>query len=132
MNTSPAIYSEIEITTEVMSASRHRLIQMLFEKCLQQIQLAKAFVSSNEMDNRNNCIKKANEIILYLRACLNFQEKSAVDLANLLDSNYVFIEKCLLNAMLKNDEAYLDIALIVINNIKSGWDEIGKEYNQEK
>lgn len=127
MTNSPTLYTDIELSTEIMSASGHRLVQMLLEKTLQQIQTAKNGIEKRETEVRNQSISKANEIVTYLAMCLNFKDESAKELSNLLLTNYSIVEKCLLNAMLKNDVGYLDIATTVISNIKSGWDQIENE-----
>lgn len=123
--TPSSIYSDIGISTEVMSASSHRLIQLLFEKCMQQMQLAKEYIKNNERVNRNDSIAKANDIIIYLRSCLNIENESTKQFSAQLDSTYLIIQKCLLNAMLKNDIEYLELATMMLTNIKSGWDQIG-------
>lgn len=123
MNKSAA-YAEIGLSTEVESASSHRLIQMLYEKCLRELQLAKNSIEANNLEHRNQAILKASAVVIYLRACLNFQDDSANKLSSLLDENYHLVEKCLLNASLKNDAKFLDMATTVISNIKAGWDEI--------
>ncbi len=50
-------YGEIEVSSEVMSASSHKLIQLLMNKCLQQIQLAKVNMTANEMRNVMQLLK---------------------------------------------------------------------------
>lgn len=118
-------YTDIEASTEVMSASGHRLIQLLFEKFLQQVNLAKTHVNNNARTERNACITRANDIITYLRSCLNFTD-STQEFCNQLDSTYVVVQKCLLNATLKNDVEYLELASMMITNVKSGWDQINQ------
>ncbi len=118
------LYNDIEISTEVMTASGHRLIQMLLDKTLQQIQVAKKFVVENNLEQRNQALKKVSDIVSYLRSCLNFNDPLAKDLSTLLDAVYVFVETSVLNATLKNEVVYLDQAYQVIFAIKSGWDGI--------
>lgn len=127
MTNSSALYTDIELSTEVMSASGHRLIQMLLEKCLQQINVAKSAIENKNIAKRNQAISRANDIVTYLAMCLNFQDEQTREIASLLATNYSIVEKCLLNAMLKNDIGYLDIGHTVIANIKEGWDQIGNQ-----
>lgn len=124
MNATTELYSDIELTTEVMTASSHRLIQMLIDKCLQQVRLAKTFITEKDIHKKHKAISKAADIINYLRTCLNFDDEKARDLSNLLDSIYIFIEKSLLEASLKNDVWYLDQSETVLTILKSGWDGI--------
>lgn len=125
------IYSDIELTTEVMSASKHRLIQLLYEKCLQQMSFAKNAIIDKDVKRKHQTIAKASDIVNYLRVCLNFKDERARDLATLLDSNYVFVEKCLLKATLKNDVESLDQAHMIISTIKSGWDGIADKHPEK-
>ena len=126
MTTMPSAYKEVEMSTEIMSASPHRIIQMLFDRCLQQIHQAKHYVEKNDIINRNKCIVAACAIVSHLRDCLHFDDQTK-QMAELLNKNYVLVEKSLLNAMLKNDADYLNMAAIIITNIKSGWDQIANK-----
>lgn len=129
LNKSISAYSDIELTTEVMSASPHRLVQMLYEKFLHHMEIAKNSMGKNK-EVANTSIKKASDIVAYLRECLKADNDETRKVAEQLDSSYVIVEKCLLNATIKKDKEYLDIAAMVIANIKSGWDQIGSQVNQ--
>lgn len=125
------LYSDIELTTEVMDASKHRLIQLLYEKCLQQISFAKNAIVDKDIKRRHQTIAKAGDIVHYLRTCLNFKDDQTKELSSLLDINYVFVEKCLLKATLKNDIEPLDQAHLVLSTIKSGWDGIADKHPEK-
>ena len=127
MNSTSQLYSDIELTTEVMTASNHRLIQMLFDKCLQHIYLSRNHILAQDYQSKRYNISKAADIVNYLRTCLNFEDKQAADLVTLLDSLYVFLEKSLLQATLKNETQYLDQAEKVLSIVKSGWDGIASK-----
>lgn len=117
-------YRDIEIDTEVMTASPHRLIQMLVDKCLQQIQLAKMFILNKDIKQKHQVIAKANAIVDYLRLCLNVEDEKAQALSMQLSTLYTFLEKNLLYATLEHNIDYLDQAYLVLSNIKEGWDGI--------
>ena len=127
MNNAYQTYNEIEVSSEVLTASNHRMVQMLMEKCLQQIQLAKIAVANSDLQNKRKTIAKAGEIVSYLRDCLNFKEPEAQKLAELLDSLYDFMAKNFLQATLRNDISFLDQAHAVLSNIKEGWDGISPD-----
>lgn len=124
MTVMPSAYRDVEVSTEVNSATPHRLIQMLFDRCLQLIYQAKHYAETNDIINRNKCIVGSCAIVNHLRDRLHYDEQTT-KLSELLNMNYVLMEKCLLNAMLKNDADYLNIAAIIVTDIKSGWDQIG-------
>lgn len=124
MNESVNSYADIEILTDVESASEHRLIQLLIDRCLQQINIAKSAIIEKNITLKHRSIKNAVDIINYLKNCLNHEDTSAKNLAKQLDELYDFLERCLINATLKNQTDYLEQAQGVLGNIKSGWDGI--------
>ena len=125
--TTPEVYQDIELTTEVMNASEHRLIQMLMVKCLQKIRLAKTYITKENLKQKHKAINHAADIIAYLRTCLNFEDPTAIEMSKLLDSIYEYLAKSLLAATLKNDVQYLELAEKALANIKLGWDGIAEE-----
>lgn len=118
------VYSDIELSTEISTASGHRLIQMLFDACLQQIRMGKVYIAEKNIQKKYASLSMAKDIVIYLRACLNFEDAEAKELCALLDSLYNFLEKNILQAALQNDVSFLDEAETVLSNIKSGWDGI--------
>lgn len=127
MNTSHELYNQIAMETEVMSASNHRLIQMLFEKSLQQIKLAIVSIETKQINKKYKSISNAMDVVHYLRFCLNKEDKSSQELTALLTSLYDFIESHLLKASLANDTESLNQAYKILALIKSGWDGISQE-----
>jgi flagellar protein FliS len=117
-------YSQIGLTTEVSTASNHRLIQLMLDKCLQHIITAKVSLIEKDVAKKCQSISKAMDIIGYLRVCLNFKDKEAVQLSKLLDSIYEYLERTLLHANMYNDASLLDEAKSRLQDIKSGWDKI--------
>jgi flagellar protein FliS len=126
MNTSYEEYSNIELSTEIMSASSHRQIQLLIEKCLQHIHSAKIYIKENQLTKKHEVIAKALDILVYMRSILNVEEKNAIALSTLLGTIYASSEKNLMIANLKNDPSYLDHVEVVLSEIKAGWDAIGQ------
>lgn len=124
MKTPGAIYSELGLETDVMSASSHRLIQLMLDKCLQNIELSKNYIITNDVPKKCQAISKSLDIVEYLRICLNHQDEKAQELATLLDSLYAYLQKNLVQANLKNDIQSLDEAKKVLLQIKEGWDGI--------
>lgn len=122
MNNSFEIYGDIELDSDVMTASNHRLIQLLFEKCMKQIQQAKIHIINKNIKQKHATIQKANDIVIYLREILNVEDESTKKIAGLLDSVYESVGKALLYATLNNDIDYLDHAYKLLTTIKEGWD----------
>lgn len=116
------MYSNIELSTDIMSADGHRLIQLMLNKLIQNTELAKTYVMSNEIIKRHEVIKKSIDIVDYLQLCLNHQDEKAKELSNLLDSLYAYMKQNFLEADMKNDISYLDETKKIILEIKTGWD----------
>lgn len=130
MNKTYESYEDIQLTSEVMESSSHRLIQLLINRCLQHIRIAKQSIIEKNFDKKFQSISSAREIIEHLNSSLNFKDEKAQEIASLLQIVYNFIEKSLLQAAWKNDTEYLDEAEKVLSTIKSGWDGIGDSNNK--
>lgn len=126
MNRANQAYGEVELTTDIMTASNHKLIQMLIDKSMQHIEMARNFLINNEMPKKGEAITKALNIIEYLRICLNHDEPKAKELSALLDSLYAYLQLNLLEANLNNNIENLNQAKSVLANIKEGWDGISQ------
>jgi flagellar protein FliS len=118
-------YDNIAAETEVLDASPHRLIQLMLDRCLQQMQLAKHFMERKDIQKKCEAIAKAHDIILHLRAALNHTEPSAKVLSEKLNNVYEYIEKCLFKSNLKNDPSLIDEAISKLMPIKTSWDNMG-------
>jgi flagellar secretion chaperone FliS len=116
------VYSEIELTTDVMTASNHRLISLLFDKCMRKMESAKHFIGNRNIEKKGECIQGALDILQYLRHCLNHQSEKSKDLAAQLDSIYTYAQRKLMDANMQNEVAYLNDAQKVIAEVQSGWD----------
>lgn len=121
------LYDKIKAETEVLQANPHRLIQLLFERSLQQIQMARHHMERKNLEKKSEAITKAMDIIFHLRGSLNFNEPEAKKISEKLSVVYMQIEKELLNANLKNDPLFLDKAKLLLEPIKESWDKIGEE-----
>jgi flagellar protein FliS len=120
-----ASYKEVDIQSEVLTASPHRLIQLLLNKCQQHLNLAIYAVENNNIKQKCLSISKANKIIISLREHLDFERGG--DIAPQLYDLYTFMENHLLEANLSNNPQELREVLVVLNNIKEGWDGIAEK-----
>jgi flagellar protein FliS len=125
-------YNEIAAETEVLDANPHRLIQLMLDRCLQQMQLAKHFMGRKEINKKCEAIAKAHDIIIHLRAALNHNDKEVKQLSEKLNIVYEYIEKCLFKSNLKNDASLLDDAISKLMPIKTSWDHIGEAHENKK
>jgi flagellar protein FliS len=106
---------------EIEEASPHRLIQMLFEGCLQRMAAAKGAIMHKEVAIKGENISKAIGILGGLRASLDLSQG---EIAKNLDRLYDYMERRLVEANLKNDETIIDEVSDLLRDVKSAWDAI--------
>lgn len=118
-----AAYGRVDVESHVLSASPHKLINMLFDGALKAIKAAKLHMQQNNVSAKAESITKALDIVnLGLAAALD-KEKGG-ELAERLEQLYSYVAELLLQANLKNDVAKLDEAAELLEQIGSAWKEI--------
>src|SRR5690348_1621261 len=94
-------YAEVQLSSDVLSASPRQLINTLFEHGLKQMLLAKTALEENNIHDKCQAISKAIDIISYLRSCLNHE--AAPQLAQQLSELYEYAERQLFYANARAD-----------------------------
>lgn len=122
MNKRHQIYNDIEIDSDVLSASPHRLILLLLEKCITHIDSARAFMISRDYKNKGRAIVKASDIVNYLRSCLRYDDTGAQEISYFLGTLYQNLQNQLLKANINNQTDELEKAKNVLVEIKSRWE----------
>lgn len=124
MNESYALnsYSTVQREGSVQNASPHKLIDLLFEGAIERINQAKGAIEYNNIELRGKKINSAISIVSGLQMSLNTDEGG--EIAQNLESLYIYIQRILAQAHLKSDMALLDEAASLIGEIRSGWQQI--------
>jgi flagellar secretion chaperone FliS len=119
-----SMYSTINVESGVPNASPHQLILMLFDGAIQAVAAAQALCESGKIEEKNLQTSKALRIIEEgLRAALD--REAGGELATRLDSLYLYMNKRLLSASLRNAiDEYAEVGRL-LNEIRSGWVGIG-------
>lgn len=115
-------YGKVNVQTGIMSASPHRLIQMLLDGALGKISQAKGHILRNDVGQKGEAISTAVSIIGGLRDSLDHEQGGSI--AVNLDQLYEYMTNRLMEANLKNDISVLDEVHNLLGEIKSGWDAI--------
>jgi len=118
-------YQAINTQTSVIDVDKHRLIQLLFDGALERINTAKSKITAKDFEGKNRLINKSIEIISGLRSFLD--KGQAGDLASNLEDLYIYMERRLFEANVKNDIAILEEVAGHLRTIKEGWDGIREE-----
>lgn len=122
-------YQRINTQTSITDADPHRLIQLLYNGAIERINMAKARMQAKDYGGKAQLLNKAIEIIGGLRSFLDFEKGG--ELAQNLEALYEYMERALLEASAKNDEAKLDEVLTLLRSVKEGWDGIRDEATQQ-
>lgn len=116
-------YAKIGFESEVLGASPHRLIAMLFEGALREIATARKGIARNDIPAKGASIGRAISIIGEgLSGSLNME--AGGELAQNLRKLYDYMALRLTEANLKNDVGMLDEVTRLLLEIKDGWDGI--------
>lgn len=115
-------YQSVNTQAKAVDASPHRLIQMLMEGGLSRLAQARGAMDRGQVAMKGELIGKAIAIVGGLREGLDL-EKGGEVAAN-LDRLYEYMITRLFEANLHNTVAPLDEVVVLLRNVKSGWDAI--------
>lgn len=119
-------YARVGVESGVMSADPHQLIVMLFDGAQAAIRAARIHMQAGNTAEKGRSISKALDIVNNGLAAALDREKGG-EIAERLASLYSYIASLLLRANLRNDEANLDEAERLLEDIASAWREIGQQ-----
>lgn len=123
-----AAYGRVNVESHVISASPHKLIQLLFDGALREIRAAKIHLKDNNVSAKGQAIGKALDIVnMGLLAAVD-KEKGG-ELAERLDALYRYLAEQLVQANLKNSIAGLQHVEDLLLQIASAWNEIAGQAN---
>ncbi len=118
-------YRNLGIKSEVESASPHRLIQMLMERFLTKVTMAKRQMEASQIAEKGAAISDAISIVNCLQVSLNHEPNAK--LASNFDALYDYMARRLLESNMNNDPAGLAEVISLMTEIKTAWDLIGEE-----
>jgi flagellar secretion chaperone FliS len=112
-------YAKVGLETGVAAASRHGLIQMLFDGAIVSIGQARAAMTAQDYARKGQAVSRALDIIdSGLRSSL---DRSTGELAERLDELYEYIAMRLLEASAANATAPLDEAECLLGELRGAW-----------
>ena len=118
-------YQQVAQTSEVESASPHKIIQLLMQGAIDRIHLAKGHMINNNIEMKGICISVSISIVDGLKASLD--EEVGGEIAKNLSQLYDYMMARLVEANLNNQPDILDEVINLIKTIKEGWDAIPVE-----
>lgn len=115
-------YQEIKTGSEVEDATPHRLIQLMMERALAKLMLARAHMVDGNIAEKGELIGAAMDIISALQQCLNY--KADEKLAGNFDALYDYMLRRILLANLNDDPGIVSEVIDLLGEIKEAWDAI--------
>ena len=122
-------YQEINTQSTLADATPHRLIQLLMERALMKMGVAKGHMEREEVREKGNNLGVAISIISMLQASLNHKANARMS-AN-FDELYGYMMRRLLEANLRNDSKIIDEVSGLLQELKSAWDAITDQVDGE-
>jgi flagellar protein FliS len=108
--------------TAVTTASREKVLLMLYEGCIRFIKQAKLAMQENKTAEKGKFISKATAILSELMATLDF--KLGGDLAHDLENLYVFMIDKLIEGNIQNDISCLENVESLMNTLYVAWKDV--------
>lgn len=106
-------------TTSIQSASREKLLLMMYEGAIKFVKLAIIAAEERKIADRGASIGRAYDIVLELNNTLD--HKVGGEIAKNLEQLYMFITDQLTHANLTGDSQYLRNALRILETLYEGW-----------
>ena len=118
-------YQQLETQSNIEAASPHRLIQLMMERALAKIGVARGHMQRGEVGEKGSSIGDAISIINGLQASLNHKADDTMS-AN-FDALYAYMMRRLLEANLQDDAEILDEVSGLLQELKEAWDAIADQ-----
>jgi len=115
--------------TSIQSASREKLLLMLYEGAIKFIKLAIVAVEKNDIAARGTNIGRAYDIVLELNNTLNHEVGG--EISKSLEQLYMFVTDQLTKGNIHSDKKALEDALGVMQTLHTGWQEAIEKLKRE-
>jgi flagellar secretion chaperone FliS len=115
--------------SSVHSASREKLLLMLYEAAIKFTKKAIAACDAKDIAERGINIGKAFDIVIELNTTLN--HKVAPEIAANLEQLYMFISDQFTKANVSGDKTHLEHALKILEVLYKGWSEAIEKLKKE-
>jgi len=121
-------YANNYVETAVSEATPHKLVEMLYDGAIKNMNLAKVFIGQKNYEKKAEHINKALAILNALRAGVDL--KKGGDVAQNLYDLYDYCYRTLFKVSAQNDVALLDEVLGHITVVSEAWREIPDNFKR--
>lgn len=107
---------------EVMSASKIKLILMLYDGAIKYLKLAEIAIDEKKIEKTNDNIKKAQDILVEFMSTLNFEDGR--EIANNLYQLYEYMYQKLIRANIDKDASVVFEVRGYLEELRETWAKI--------
>lgn len=112
-------YASTYVETSVSEATPHKLVAMLYEGALKNLNLAKFFIEKQDFAKKSEHTNKALAIINSLRAGVDLEKGG--DVAGNLYDLYDYCYRRVFEGASKNDAEIVQEIIGLINDVQASW-----------
>ncbi|MGL4683333.1 flagellar export chaperone FliS [Hafnia alvei] len=119
------LYQDSDLAIQAAAATPHQLVLMLFGGLMDELVRAKSHIVAKRYERKVQSINKCIDILNALTSALDYEKGGdlALSLANLYD----YCVYRLYDASHKLSVEYIDEVEAILNNLREGWEEMGKQ-----
>ena len=119
------LYQDSDLAIQAAAATPHQLVLMLFSGLMDELVRAKSHIVAKRYERKVQSINKCIDILNALTSALDYEKGGdlALSLANLYD----YCVYRLYDASHKLSVEYIDEVEAILNNLREGWEERGKQ-----
>ena len=119
------LYQDSDLAIQAAAATPHQLVLMLFSGLMDELVRAKSHIVAKRYERKVHSINKCIDILNALTSALDYEKGGdlALSLANLYD----YCVYRLYDASHKLSVEYIDEVEAILNNLREGWEEMGKQ-----
>lgn len=104
---------------EIMSASKTKLLLMLYDGAIKYLKLAEIAIAEKKIEKTNDNIKKTQDILVEFMSTLNFEEGG--EIANNLYQLYEYMYQRLIRANIDKDVAAVSEVRGYLEELRETW-----------
>lgn len=118
MNPQLQKYREVNVNT----MSRGKIVVLLYSGAITALNRAKVYMEKKDYFNKGRSISKSLDIINELNLSLDMEK--GMEISANLRKLYLFLNRYLIDASIKNDPVMVDKAIKILNTLRSAFEEI--------
>ncbi len=110
------------MNNQVMTASRTKLVVMLYDGAIRNLKLAKLAIGDKNIEKTNNSVIKAQRILSELMSTLNMEDGGEIS-RNLM-ALYQYMHQRTIRANIDKNAEILDEVIGYLEELKEAWSQI--------